>query len=155
MITVRDVGEVKEGEYNFLRTQTLFNKGYMELYLHVCREARLKHDKKDFVCDILTEYNEIGGLNCWCIIQNLCYRFYDFLELSIWVPGGKRQKGYGSKMLSFVAEKYKDQKIALWTNTTDITAKLYKNFTELPFYIYNRDEYVKNKIFVPFDFSKI
>lgn len=155
MIRVRDIKELCDDELDFLSQQTFKNKGYMNVYLEVCRIARIKHAKDDFVCDVITKYNSIGGLDAWALIQNLLYRYEDYMDMNTWVPGAKRRKGHGSDILSFVGDRYKDKKISLWASRADNSCKLYEKFNTPPFYVFDSDEYLKNKTFKRFDFSKI
>jgi GNAT superfamily N-acetyltransferase len=155
MVQIRDVGDIKEDEIDFLRTQTLGAGGYMDMYVNVGKISRCVHGKRGFTCDIITEYSVNGSLDCWAVLQNLLYRHEDYLDLSIWVPKAKRGKGFASKMLKFIAEQYKDKKIAVWVSVETDSVYLYKKFNKAPFYIFDNDVYNDTYQYKLFDFTKI
>jgi len=153
MITVRDVNAVPVSELEFLYTQTFEYRGYMKMHLQLCRDAREKYGKYDFMCDVITMYNNIGGLDGWCLLQDLLYRRDGYIDLNIWVPGAKRCKGHGKTLLTFVSERYNDKKIILWASNE--TKTFFCNFNKQPFYIFDADEYKQNKIYKRFEFTSI
>lgn len=153
MIEKRDIGDVKLPELGFLSQQTRGTEGYLQMYLYLCWEARHTHKKDDFDCDVIIYKNRIGNMNCWCILQDLMYRFEDYLDLGIWTPKAKRGNGYGSELLKFVEDEYSDRKIAVWPHPKDPSVQLYKKFDHHPFYAFDIDSY-KDGRYEKFDFSK-
>jgi GNAT superfamily N-acetyltransferase len=156
MKEIRDVGDLDASEVRFLKGQTHgMKEGYLRMYLDFCWNARTKYGKEDFMCDIITDKNPMGALNCWCMIQDVLYRHGEYLDFGIWTPKAKRGNGYGSQMLEFVAKHYKDKMLAVWPHMDDASPYLYRKFNEPPFYAFDIDAYKEEGRYERFDFSKL
>ena len=153
MYTVKNIQSVTKPECDFLTTQTQGNDGYMSMYLNLCRDAFAVYGKTDFFCDVIIDYNSLGAINAWCILQNLLYRHDDYIDLSIWVPKSKRLNGHGTRLMNFIEEKYKDKKISVWASRSNHSFHMFSKFSTSPFHIFDVDVYHTYKEYKMFDFS--
>jgi|GEM_PF-5862416 len=157
MIEARDVGKIPPDEVRFLKGQTrTMSTGYLRMYLDFCWNARIKYDKQDFFCDVITDKNRMGSLNCWCIVQDLLYKNDEYLDFGIWTPKAKRGKGHASRMLEWVGERYKDKKLAVWPSNIDVSPYLYRKFDRPPYYAFDGEKWKNDgSTYERFDFSKL
>jgi GNAT superfamily N-acetyltransferase len=101
--------------------------GYMAFYLACCMMAKY-HDKDDFFAYIAVA-EEDGDIVGWVLVQDLVYRYKDFVELQIFVHENHRGKGVGSKLLEQTLADLPNKKIIAWASDFENKA-LYKKFKD-------------------------
>lgn len=125
-----------------LKTLTNGSDGYMAFYIQTIWNAHIE-GKNDFYFKSFGHYidDELVG---WVLIQDLLYKYQDYTDMMTYVNPKYRNVGVASRLLQHVKNNV-DVKISVWVNKNDANEKLYKNFNEHPFYLFDSDYYKETK----------
>lgn len=143
--SLKDFGKSPE-TFQALRSLTK-PKGYLRFYLETIRNGLFVHSLNDYYerAFVASVDGQIVG---WALLQNLLYRFEDFVECGIYVNPGTRGQGVGSALMGQISEEV-DRKVSLWMRRGDPSAGLYRKFNREPFVLFDMDLYDETGRFEP------
>lgn len=134
--------EIDASTYKKLMRLTL-KEGYMGMCLEFCRKAYVKYDRTDFKHYIYICTDENEKIIGWAMVQDLLYRYEDFLDFGIFVAKSHRGKGIALKIMKEIAKKHKDKKFSVWVHDEG-SRGLFKKTREIkdsPFVLFDAGKY--------------